>query len=171
MATENSIYRILPEILSAQHEQPVGEVGIKDLLANAAVQIIPPADTQLDNGPEGGGLLKVWVVTLLGGTGKVQATLQTPTTAVGVQFWGNAGCGWAQIRVDNHIRWVGNTVNLRSYVEIYDLTPGTHVVTVETLGQQGQPDGGSEVRVAGFGYGVVGSMKNKVFLPIAHKSE
>jgi hypothetical protein len=168
MATENSIYRIHPEVLSDQNPQPAGDVGVGGP-QNSAVQVTPPAEFTQVGGFDASEILKIWVVVLAGKTGSVRAKMPIDSDAVGVQFWGNEWSGWAQIKVDGIIRWVGDTYNLRSYVEIYDLSPGTHIVTVEALGQVGEAKGSGEVRVAAFGYGLVGSKKHKVFLPISMK--
>lgn len=167
MATANSIYRILPEVLSDQNPQPGGEVGVVSG-QTPTVQVTPPAEFKQDEF-DTGKILKISVVVLTGKNGSVYSTMPTNSDAVGVQFWGNQWSGWAQIKVDGIIRWVGDTQNLRSYVEIYDLSPGTHTVTVEALGQVGEAKGSGEVRVAAFGYGVARSKKHKVFLPIAMK--
>lgn len=169
MATSNSIYKVYPEVISAKNPQPPKLIAIKDE-EQGQVYSNHISEYLLMDGPDGSHLLKMWVVRLSGVGNSIYTTTQIATTQVGVQFWGDENSGWAQIKIDGLIRWVGNTLHSQEYVEIDDLDMRNHTITVEALGQPGSPSGGSEVRIVAFGHGVVGSERYKVFLPIITKS-
>lgn len=86
-------------------------------------------------------------------------------TSIGVQFACAETCGWGQIRVDDEVRWIGNTYKMTDYVEIYLLPAQSHVVIIESLGHSGGNGSKGEVRFMAFGVGVL----HRIFLPIIIK--
>jgi hypothetical protein len=93
-----------------------------------------------------------------------------PTTAVGVQFWGDANDGYARILVDGAVVWQGNTqgenITYEAYIQITGLPNTPHTVSVEATGQPGSR-GGCDVTIAAFGWGVLGAPATyTVFVPL-----
>lgn len=164
MATANSIFRIHPEVLSKQNFKPHRWLSVKSTDTQHIVTQ-PFLNLEERESPPNSENQQMYAVTLPQAGSIVFTTIQESTTQVGVQFWCDENCGWAQIKIDDVIRWVGNTLNLKDYIEIYDLTNAQHTVKVESLGQKGSESGGRDVRIAGFGYGAVNSKKYVVYLP------
>lgn len=84
----------------------------------------------------------------------IEATTETPFTAIGVQFMGKKQIGWARVLFDGVEVWRGNTSAIWSrydrhggYVEISGFAPGLHTIRVEALGFDFRP-----VTVASFGF-------------------
>ncbi|MEM7533060.1 MAG: hypothetical protein AAF639_12845 [Chloroflexota bacterium] len=119
--------------------------------------------------------------------GHIEFTCPTPTTAVGVQFWGDGNDGVARLRVDGVEMWTGNTFGgsgtFETYVQVEKLSRKIHTIRVEATGVAGQEErGGIHVTVAAFGcgatHGVVGTAsqgstrglpaqsEHQVFVPI-----
>jgi hypothetical protein len=93
------------------------------------------------------------------------------TTAVGVQFYGDANDGWARVLVDGTEVWTGDTYgpgvgpdSFIKYLEVSGLTPGSHTVRVENMGINGGGLG-DDVAVYFFGF----RQLQQVFLPIVAK--
>ena len=119
----------------------------------------PPAEVTIT---DSGGLWRFhgWIALMEKGQW-IEANIQANASNVGVQFWGDTNDGWGRVLVDGQEVWRGNTygsdVNYPGsafvkYLEISGLTPGTHTVRVENLGQVGA-GGGDDVAVYFFGYG------------------
>jgi len=123
----------------------------------------------------------------------VEITFEEPTTAVGVQFWGDDNDGWANILLDGtdltkNLAWNGNTMGVsgapfESYIEIRDLSRDKHVLRVEATGKAGRDGGDIHVTMAAFGWDPIKTTRSiredgrvdpddqpfKVFLPTFHK--
>lgn len=84
-----------------------------------------------------------------------------PTTSVGVQFVCDERCGWAQIEVDNVVRWVGDADGLTDYVEIYPLNNDDHTVRVTALGHRDGDASRGEVHILAIGEGKL----HRLYLP------
>jgi hypothetical protein len=84
----------------------------------------------------------------------IEATTETPFTAMGIQFFGEQQIGWARVVFDGVEVWRGNTSDLSSkagrhggYVEISGFTPGKHTIRAESLDFDYRP-----VTVVSFGF-------------------
>lgn len=106
-----------------------------------------------------------YVQTLPAYQGKLVYRTQTSTDSVGVQFYCKQSCGWAQIRVDGEIRWIGNTYNMDDYVEIFRLPYDHHDVEVESLDYSDGERSDGVIRILAFGEGVL----HRIYLPIISK--
>lgn len=114
--------------------------------------------------PEGAGVLWVcptqgfrfreWVGIPPGCT--YELTLSSPTTSLGVQFWGDGDDGVARVSVDGQVRWEGNTRGENAnwpggafvrYVAVDYLPAESHVVRIEAVG-----DGPVTIYFMGAGY-------------------
>lgn len=85
----------------------------------------------------------------------IEATTELPFTAMGVQFFGGPAIGWARVLFDGAEVWRGDTSAIATdgvghyggYVDISDITPGKHMIRVESLGFDYHP-----VTVSSFGF-------------------
>jgi len=92
-----------------------------------------------------------------------------PTTAVGVQFWGDENDGWARILVSRtdilndaepifDKAWFGNTFGkpatpYENYIEIRNLPRDRYTLRIEAIGQAGHSGGDIHVTMVAFGWG------------------
>jgi hypothetical protein len=91
-----------------------------------------------------------WVALLRPGH-SLEAAGGHPTTAVGVQLWGDSNDGWARVLVDGMEVWSGNTYGPDAdpfvrYLQVSGLPQGPHTIRVEHMGQK-------DVTVFFFGFG------------------
>jgi len=110
----------------------------------------------------------------------VEVTFEEPTTAVGVQFWGDSNDGWAKILLDGtdpeqHLVWAGNTVGsistpFEDYIEIRNLPRDKHVLRIMATGEVGRAGGDIHVTMAAFGWDPINTTRRttttNIFLPI-----
>lgn len=91
----------------------------------------------------------------------IEATTDLPFNAIGVQFFGEAQIGWAQVLFDGEEVWRGNTSALYvkdgrhgGYIEITGFKPGHHTIRAESLGFDYRP-----VTVVSFGFSYGGGVE------------
>lgn len=103
--------------------------------------------------------LNGWIA-LTGSGSWVEATTTSPTTCVGVQFWGDTNDGWARVLVDGAEVWTGDTYGPSGYwpgdafvryLQISGLSQGNHTIRVERMGLPGG-GGGTDVCMYFFGW-------------------
>ncbi len=91
----------------------------------------------------------VHLTALTGAGSQLEADCLTPTTAIGVQFWGDENDGWATVVVDDEYEWRGNIWNFTEYIEVSELPLAAHTIRITALGEAGQEGGESHVTLAG----------------------
>ena len=110
----------------------------------------------------------VHLTALTAAGSQLEADCLTPTSAVGVQFWGDENDGWATVVVDDQYEWRGNILNFTGYVEISDLPLAAHTIRITALGEPGKVGGESHVTLAGISCrqrGPVSTILERIFLP------
>jgi hypothetical protein len=147
-----------------------------DVVAYANVnQVSPPSGVTIT---DSGGLWRYyeWVALEEQGDWIEAACTIVGTTAVGVQFYGDSNDGWARVLVDGTEVWTGDTYgpgvgpdSFIKYLEVSELTPGSHTVRVENMGINGA-GGGNDVTIYFFGFRQSqGGRSHQVFLPLVIK--
>lgn len=86
--------------------------------------------------------------------GWIEATVEKPFAAMGVQFLGESQMGWARLLLDGELIWQGDVSEIGmdkgrhgGFVEVTGFTPGVHTIRVESMGFDYRP-----VTVASFGF-------------------
>ena len=117
------------------------------------------------NRPDGfsvitGGSTSYWEAWIfLYDNGWIEITNLVDVNSMGVQFWGDFNDGWARVIFDGTEIWSGDTYgpslpdpnSFVKYLEISNVSPGSHTLRVQHMGIPGV-EGGTDVTVLGFGF-------------------